>query len=78
MASDLLEQRMDRDEEVSVVIGEHLLADAGESLQAHPRIDTLKWQLSAPPIRVLLVLHKDKVPNLKPTRALFRVIGGTR
>jgi hypothetical protein len=27
---------------------------------------------------VLFVLHKDKVPNLKPTRALFRVIGGTR
>jgi hypothetical protein len=75
---DLLQERMDWEEEVGVIVREHLLADAGESLEAHPRIYALKWQLGAPTIRVLFVLHKDKVPNLKPTRALFRVIGGTR
>jgi hypothetical protein len=75
---DLLQERMDWEEEVGVIVREHLLADAGESLEAHPSIDTLEWQLGAPTIGVLFVLHKDKVPNLKPTRALFRVIGGTR
>jgi hypothetical protein len=64
VAGDLLQERMDWEEEVGVIVREHLLADAGESLKTHPRINALEWQLGPPTIRVLFVLHKDKVPNL--------------
>jgi hypothetical protein len=64
MAGDLLQERMDWEEEVGVIVREHLLADASESLEPHPSVDTLKWKLGASTIRVLFVLHKDKVPNL--------------
>ena len=65
---------MDRHEEVGVVIGEHLLADARESLKAHPCVNTLEGELGAAPISVLFVLHEDEVPDLQPAWALLRVI----
>ena len=65
---------MDRHEEVGVVVGEHLLADARESLKAHPCINALKGELGAATISVLFVLHKDEVPDLQPAWALLRVI----
>ena len=71
---DLAQCGMDRHEEVGVVIGEHLLADARESLQAHPCVNTLEGELGAAPISVLFVLHEDEVPDLQPARALLRVI----
>ena len=65
---------MNRHEEVGVVIGEHLLANARKSLQAHPCVNTLEGELGAAPISVLFVLHEDEVPDLQPARALLRVI----
>ena len=72
--SDLAQRCVDRHEEIGVVVGEHLLADARESLKAHPRVNALKGELGAAAISVLFVLHEDEVPDLQPARALLRVI----
>ena len=63
MLGDLAHRRMDRQEEVGVVVGEHLLRDAGETLKAHAGVDALERKLGAATIRVLLVLHKDEIPH---------------
>ena len=74
---DLAHRRVDRQEEVGVVVGEHLLRDAGEALQAHAGIDALEREFGASAIRVLLVLHEDEIPHLEPTRAVLRVVWET-
>ena len=71
---DLAQCGVDRHEEVGVVVGEHLLADARESLKAHPCVNALKGEFGAASISVLFVLHEDEVPDLQPARALLRVI----
>ena len=71
---DLAHRGVNRQKEVGVVIGKHLLRDAGKTLKAHAGVDALKWKLGAAAIRVLLVLHEYEIPHLKPTRAVFRVI----
>ena len=77
VSGDLAQCGVNRHEEVGVVIGEHLLADACESLKAHPCVNTLEGELGAAPISVLFVLHEDEVPDLQPARALLRVIWRT-
>ena len=74
---DLAHCGMDRQEEVGVVVGEHLLRNAGEALQTHAGIDALEREFGASPIWVLLVLHKDEIPHLEPTRAVLGVIWQT-
>jgi hypothetical protein len=74
---DLAHRGVDRQEEVGVVVGQHLLRDAGEALQAHAGIDTLEWEFGASAIRVLLVLHEDEIPHLKPARAVLGVVWET-
>ena len=71
---DLAHCSMDRQEEISVVVGEHLLRDTGETLEAHAGIDALEWEFGAAAIGVLLVLHEDEIPHFEPTRAVLRMI----
>ena len=79
---DLAHRRMDWQEEVGVVVGEHLLRDAGKALKTHARIDALERKLGASTIWVLFVLHEDEIPDLEPTWAMLGVIweavGATR
>ena len=71
---DLAHRGVDRQKEIGVVVGEHLLRNAGEALQAHAGIDALEREFGASAIRVLLVLHEDEIPHLEPTRAVLGVI----
>ena len=74
---DLAHCGMDRQEEVGVVVGEHLLRNAGETLQTHAGIDALEREFGTSAIRVLLVLHEDEIPHFEPSRAVLGVIWET-
>ena len=71
---DLAHRGMDRQEEVGVVVGEHLLRNTGESFKAHAGVDALEREFGAAAIGVLLVLHEDEIPHFEPTRAVLRMI----
>ncbi len=65
---------VDGREEVRVVVAGHLLEDAGEALQAHPRVDAPERQRHAT-ARLLVELHEHEVPELEPARAVLVVVG---
>src|SRR6266516_6540604 len=46
------------------------LQDHRQALQAHTSIDILSWQRRPFPIEILVILHKDQVPDLQETLAI--------
>ncbi len=65
---------VDRREEIRVVVGGDLLDHAREPLEAHARVHGLHRQRNPRPVRALLELHEDEVPDLQPARAVFGVV----
>lgn len=71
---DRSERSMDGHEEIGVVVREHLLAHAGESLQPHAGVHALEGEFGSTTVGVLFVLHEDEIPDLQPARAPLRVV----
>ena len=62
--------RVDRREEVRVVVGGDALDHRRQALQAQARVDAREGQRHAP-LRPLVELHEDQVPELQPAWALL-------
>ena len=74
VAEQLAHPGMDRREQVGVEVARDLLQDAGETLEAEPRVDALERQ-EHPAARPLVELHEHEVPQLEPARTGLRVVG---
>ena len=74
VAEQLAHPRVDRGEQVRVVVGGHALDDARDPLEPHARIDARRGQRRERAVRVELELHEHEVPDLEPARAVLAVV----
>ena len=74
VAQQLPHPRVDRREQVGVVVAGHALDDARDALEAHARVDARRRQRRQRAIRVELELHEHEVPDLEPARAVLAVV----
>ncbi len=76
VAEQLAHPRVDRCKQVRVVVGRHLLDDAGQALEAHAGVDAGEREGDAT-VRPLVELHEHEVPDLEPARAVLGMVGNT-
>ena len=74
VAQQLAHPGMDREEEVRIVVGGHLLEDRGQPLQTHARVHAGGRQRRQRPVRVEFELHEHEVPDLHPARACLAMV----
>src|SRR3989338_4576463 len=77
MAQELPHPRVDRREQVRVVVGRNPLKDAGQPLEAKAGVDTRRRERRQRSIQGELEFHEHEVPDLEPSRAMLGVVRRT-